>query len=225
MPHLESHQDLRFQRPSCYSCTTGQKLAWPDYPKAIGPRFIGVALSRWNQLQRWRGSESPDRFLGCIGIKSARVGIFCIHRRKCHLAGAFAPSPGWSGRVFGLNGKTPLGLGTWLHGVDLLVVGGNSSGYRCRPPWARQQGLSGKVLHLSSEIERSAEPGLPVPSTLLVTVLRLSKPSGLLPSAGLHNKERTPLRALVSRTRRYFTADVSVFQAHLPCDPLAYIFI
>jgi hypothetical protein len=39
-------------------------------------------------------------------------------------------------------------------------------------------------------------------------------------SAGLHNKERTPLRALVSRTRRYFTADVSVFQAHLPCDLL-----
>jgi hypothetical protein len=39
MPHLESHQDLRFQRPSCYCCTTGQmlrmavKVAWPDYPK------------------------------------------------------------------------------------------------------------------------------------------------------------------------------------------------
>jgi hypothetical protein len=32
-----------------------------------------------------------------------------------------------------------------------------------------------------------------------------------------HNKERTPLRALVSRTRRSFTADVSVFQAHLLC--------
>ena len=47
-----------------------------------------------------------------------------------------------------------------------------------------------------------------------------SKPSGLPSSTGLHNKERTPLRALVSRTRRYFTADVSVFQAHLPCDHL-----
>jgi hypothetical protein len=35
LPHLESHQDLRFQRPPCYCCTTGQKLAWPDYPKAI----------------------------------------------------------------------------------------------------------------------------------------------------------------------------------------------
>ena len=25
LPHLESHQDLRFQRPSCYCCTTGQE--------------------------------------------------------------------------------------------------------------------------------------------------------------------------------------------------------
>jgi hypothetical protein len=46
------------------------------------------------------------------------------------------------------------------------------------------------------------------------------RPSGPPLTAGLHNKERTPLRALVSRTRRYFTADVSVFQAHLPCDHL-----
>ena len=92
MPHLESHQDLRFQRPSCYCCTTGRKVAWPDYPKAIGPRFMGDDLFRWNQLRIWRGAESPDHFLGCIGIKSARVGVFCIHRRKCHLADAFAPS-------------------------------------------------------------------------------------------------------------------------------------
>jgi hypothetical protein len=98
MPHLESHQDLRFQGPSCYCCTTGQilrmaaKVAWPDYPKAIGPRFIGDDLLRWYQRRTWRGTESPDHFLGCIGIKSARVGVFCIHRRKCHLAGAFAPS-------------------------------------------------------------------------------------------------------------------------------------
>ena len=116
MPHLESHQDLRIQSPSCYCCTTGQKVAWPDYPRAIGPRFIGDALSRWSQLRIWRGAESPDRLLGCIGIKSARLSVFCIHRRKCHLAGAFAPSPGWSGRVFGLSGKTPLSIGTWLHG-------------------------------------------------------------------------------------------------------------
>ena len=26
MPHLESHQDLRIQSPSCYCCTTGQKV-------------------------------------------------------------------------------------------------------------------------------------------------------------------------------------------------------
>ena len=26
MPHLESHQDLRIQSPSCYCCTTGQVL-------------------------------------------------------------------------------------------------------------------------------------------------------------------------------------------------------
>ena len=68
------------------------KVAWPDYPRAIGPRFIGDELFRWYQRRRWRGAESPDHFLGCIGIKSPRVGVFCIHRRKCHLAGAFAPS-------------------------------------------------------------------------------------------------------------------------------------
>ena len=79
-------------------CTTGQmlrmaaKVAWPDYPKAIGPRFIGDELFRWHQRWKWRGAESPDHFLGCIGMKSTRVGVFCIHRRKCHLAGAFAPS-------------------------------------------------------------------------------------------------------------------------------------
>ena len=50
---------------------------------------------------------------------------------------------------------------------------------------------------------------------------RSRRPSGPPLTAGLHNKERTPLRALVSRTRRYFTADVSVFQAHLPCDSLS----
>jgi hypothetical protein len=106
MPHLESHQDLRFQRPSCYCCTTGQmlrmaaKVAWPDYPKAIEPRFIGDELFRWDRLRTWRGAESPNHFLGCIGIESARVGIFCIHRRKCHLADAVAPTPGWSGRIF-----------------------------------------------------------------------------------------------------------------------------
>ena len=98
MPHLESHQDLRIQSPSCYCCTTGQmlrmaaKVAWPDHPKAIEPRFIGDELFRWHQPRAWRGTESPDHFLGCIGIKSARVGISCIHRRKCHLAGAYAPS-------------------------------------------------------------------------------------------------------------------------------------
>jgi hypothetical protein len=58
------------------------------------------------------GAESPDRFLGCIGIKSALGSMVCIHRRKCHLADAVAPSPGWSGRAFGLSGKTPLGLCT-----------------------------------------------------------------------------------------------------------------
>ena len=106
MPHLESHQDLRFQRPSCYCCTTGQmlrmaaKVAWPDYPRAIGPRFIGDESFRWYQRRTWRGAESPDHFLGCIGIKSARVGIFCIHRRKCHRADAFAPVPGLSGKIF-----------------------------------------------------------------------------------------------------------------------------
>ena len=105
MPHLESHQDLRFQRPLCYCCTTGQmprmaaKVAWTDYPKAIGPRFIGDESFRWYQRRTWRGAESPDHFLICIGIKSAREGIFCIHRRKCHLADAFAPTPGWSGRI------------------------------------------------------------------------------------------------------------------------------
>ena len=78
MPHLESHQDLRIQSPSCYCCTTGQmlrmaaKVAWPDYPKAIGPRFMALLLFRWNQRWSWQGTESPGHFLGCIGIKSAR---------------------------------------------------------------------------------------------------------------------------------------------------------
>ena len=129
MPHLESHQDLRFQRPSCYCCTTGQmlrmaaKVAWPDHPKAIGPRFIGDDLLRWYQRRTWRGPESPDHFLGCIGIKSARVGVFCIHRRKCHRADAFAPVPGWSGRIFLLEAgrcRYRLVLGSM---DDLLVVG------------------------------------------------------------------------------------------------------
>jgi len=75
------------------------KVAWPDHPKAIGPRFIGDDLFRWYQRRTWRGTESPDHFLGCIGIKSARVGVFCIHRRKCHLAGVFTSAPGWSGRI------------------------------------------------------------------------------------------------------------------------------
>ena len=123
MPHLESHQDLRFQRPSCYCCTTGQmlrmaaKVAWPDSPKAIEPRFIGDDLLRWYQRRTWRGTESPDHFLGCIGIKSARVGVFCIHRRKCHRAGAITPNSWmvWQDlRIF--SGKTPLLLGTWFHG-------------------------------------------------------------------------------------------------------------
>ena len=72
------------------------------------------------------------------------------------------------------------------------------------------------------EIERSAEPGYPAPSTPLVTVLRREQTLRLaaIRRTAIHNKERTPLRALVSRTRRYFTADVSVFQAHLPCDRL-----
>jgi hypothetical protein len=86
-------------------CTTGQmlrlaaKVAWPDCPKAIEPRFIGAKLFRWYQRRTWRGAESPDHFLSCIGTKSTRVGVFCIHRRKCHLAGAFASAPGWSDRI------------------------------------------------------------------------------------------------------------------------------
>ncbi len=68
---------------------TAVKVAWPDHPKAIGPRFIGDELFRWHQRQKGRGAESPDHFLGCIGIKSARVVVFYIHRRKCHLAAYF----------------------------------------------------------------------------------------------------------------------------------------
>src|SRR5260370_37078625 len=45
----------------------------------------------------------------------------------------------------------------------------------------------------------------------------------LSPSAGplftIKNEHHYEL--LCSRTRRYFTADVSVFQAHLPCDSLS----
>ena len=73
-------------------CAWQLKWRGPTPPKAIEPRFIGVASSRWYQRWTWRGTESPDHFLGCIGMKSTRVGVFCIHRRKCHLAGAFAPS-------------------------------------------------------------------------------------------------------------------------------------
>lgn len=62
------------------------KVAWPDDPKAIGPRLRGDALSRWNQLRTWRGAESPDQFLGCIGTKSSRGGVFGRHRRQCHLS-------------------------------------------------------------------------------------------------------------------------------------------
>ena len=39
MPHLESHQDLRIQSPSCYCCTTGQKGCRP-----VAVRFAGMVL-------------------------------------------------------------------------------------------------------------------------------------------------------------------------------------
>ena len=117
---MVSHQDLRFQRPACYCCTTAQllrkavKVAWPDCPRAIEPRFIGVALFRWDQRRKWRGAESPDHFVGCTGMKSARVDIFCIHRRKCHLAGAFAPSTRmvWRDLRMGSGGDVAM-VGYW----------------------------------------------------------------------------------------------------------------
>ncbi len=71
MPHLESHQDLRFQRPSCYCCTTGQEsgvarlpkrqsghdllaLLYPDVislgdGEAQSPRIISLAASESSQ--------------------------------------------------------------------------------------------------------------------------------------------------------------------------------
>jgi hypothetical protein len=98
-------------------------VAWPDYPKTIEPRFMALLLFRWNQPWLWQGAESPDHFLGCIGIKSARLSVFCIHRRKCHLADAFEPVSGWSGRIFVLEAgrcRYRLVLGSM---DDLLVVG------------------------------------------------------------------------------------------------------
>lgn len=103
-------------------------------------------------FRKRRGTESPDRFLGCIGIKSARGSIFCIHRRKCHLPGAFAPSPGWSGRVFGLSGKTPLRLGTWLHGLASLVWVKINPATGAAPVWAC---LQDRCLCCSAKSENS----------------------------------------------------------------------
>ena len=75
--------------------------------------------------------------------------------------------------------------------------------------------------------ERSAGPGqIPMPRRSLYKIVRSRRQPtthqvAAIRRTAIHNKERTPLRALVSRTRRYFTADVSVFQAHLPCDSLS----
>ena len=76
MPHLESHQDLRIQSPSCYCCTTGQVLRtavnwrspttrrqsdhdllamlYPDgvsfgFGEALSPRIISLAASESSQ--------------------------------------------------------------------------------------------------------------------------------------------------------------------------------
>ncbi len=83
------------------------------------------------------------------------------------------------------------------------------------------------------EMERSAEPGYPAPSTLLVTVLRRQKqkPSGFyragkqLPSAGLHNKERTPLRALVFSYPQVFHGGCFGVSGTPPLRLFIYIFI
>ncbi len=52
-----------------------------------------------------------------------------------------------------------------------------------------------------------------------------SKPSGLPPSAGLHNKERTPLRALLFSYPQVFHGGCFGVSGTPPLRPFAYIFI
>jgi len=99
-------------------------------------------------------------------------------------------------------------------------------------PWPRSPADGSKARRRVAAItaakrEGSAGPGqIPMPRCSLYKIVRPRRQPATHQVAAvrrtaIHNKERTPLRALVSRTRRYFTADVSVFQAHLPCDPLS----
>jgi hypothetical protein len=180
------------------------KVAWPDYPEAIGPRFMGDELFRCYQPRRWRGTESPDHFLGCIGIKSARVGVFYIHRRKCHLAGAFAPS-------------------SWMVWQDLRMKREDAAIDWYWTPWITSWLL----------VETIRLPVLPRSGPVYKTGASAARPSRK--SGGTRAARTNPqvcrrpqdftiknehhYELLCSRTRRCFTADVSVFQAHLPCDP------
>src|SRR5271155_1931656 len=54
LPHLESHQDLRFQRPSCYGCTTGQMLRMAA--KRFSARDVTVL-----RMGKIRPSDLPAR--------------------------------------------------------------------------------------------------------------------------------------------------------------------
>jgi len=79
----------------------------------------------------------------------------------------------------------------------------------------------------AAKMEESAKPGsIPMPRRSLYKMCGPADSRQLIrlpPSAGplftIKNEHHYEL--LCSRTRRYFTADVSVFQAHLPCDSLS----
>jgi hypothetical protein len=108
-------------------CCHGRKLAWPDCPKAIGPRFIAIARIRDEiRLEKSRGTESPLHFPPALESDGWR-DVICIHRRdKCHaLARRGCVRPlAWSCRVSGgLERRDATRLGTWLDVVTSMVVG------------------------------------------------------------------------------------------------------
>ena len=111
-----------------------------------------------------------------------------------------------------------------------------SQHWQCRVvasgPWPRSPADGGKARRRVAAItaakrEESAKPGsIPMPRRSIYKMCGPADSRQLIrlpPSAGplftIKNEHHYEL--LCSRTRRYFTEDVSVFQAHLPCDPLS----
>jgi hypothetical protein len=120
LPHLESHQDLRFQRPSCYCCTTGQKIGVARLPE--GNRATIYCHTRIGMWSGWKNHRALRlQFIFSPASRSdVRLDEVCIHRLiKCHaLARRLScQAPGWSCRTSRdlKRGDNAL-VGTWLHG-------------------------------------------------------------------------------------------------------------